>query len=405
MKRKFVAAMLLAALAVSFAGCGGKGVAKTEDAKAEGADAGTEEETDYELTDAAKNHAADGEDIIGISMPATNLERWNRDGEYLAKNFEEAGYTVNLQFAENTIDSQIDDVNELIDEGIDVLVIATVSYNGLEDAMARAEAAAIPVIAYDRIIQSQAVDYYVSFDNYMVGQLEGEYIRDALDLDNAGDKKYNIEIVSGYSADKNADGYYYGAMDVLQPYIDQGTLVVPSGQTGYAETETFQWKTEYANERMLDILANYYSDGKKLAAVLCANDSAAIGVADAIDAGYKGKNPVLLTGQDGDEPNLQNILDGRQSMTVYKCLPNEAEAMKDVTIALMKGEEINESLIAKCGWDFDAVYSEDRYSNGTDNMKAFLLTPVAVTKDNLDEELVDTGYYYYGDDGYPKATK
>ncbi|MBQ7678002.1 MAG: sugar-binding protein [Lachnospiraceae bacterium] len=365
MKRSLIAGMMAVALVISSVGCTSRAGTKTGET-AGGADA--KEEADYELTEAAKNHATDGADIIGISMPATNLERWNRDGALLAKNFEEAGYTVSLKLADNTVDSQIEDVNELIDEGIDVLVIATVNYDGLEDVLARAESADIPIIAYDRIIDSPAVDYYVSFDSYMVGQMEGEYIRDTLDLDHAGDNKFNLEIVSGYSADKNADGYYNGAMDVLQPYIDKGTLVVPSGQIGYAETETFQWKSEYANERMLDILANYYSDGKKLAAVLCANDSAAAGVADAIESSYKGKNIVLLTGQDGDEENLKNIMEDKQTMTVYKCLPNETEVMKDVTIAFMKGEEIDESLIEKSGWDFDVVYSDDRYSNGTQDM-------------------------------------
>ncbi len=402
MKKRLCAILLAMAAAASLTACGGSGAAKgtsaSEDAQVEDA-AGA----DYELTDAAKNHASDGEEIIGISMPATNLERWNRDGEYLAKNFEEAGYTVNLKFADNTIDSQIEDVNELIDEGMDILVIATVNYTGLEDVLDRAESADIPIIAYDRIINSDAVGYYVSFDNYMVGALEGEYIRDTLDLDNAGGNTYNIEIVSGYSADKNADGYYHGAMDILQPYIDKGTLVVPSGQTGYAETETFQWKTEYANERMVNLLTNYYSDGTRLDAVLCANDSAAAGVAQAIEAAYKGDNIVLLTGQDGDEENLKNIMEDKQSMTVYKCLPHETEAMMDVTIAFMKGEEIGADLIEECGWDFDVVYADDRYSNGTDYMQSFLLTPLTITKENLEKELIDTGYYKYGDDGYPKA--
>lgn len=391
-------------LAVSLAACGGQGGGQaTKSAKDDNGDKKAELVND--LSDKAKNHADDGEDIIGISMPATNLERWNRDGEYLKQNFEDAGYTVNLQFADNTIDSQIEDVDKMIDDGIDILVIATVNYTRLEDVLAKAEAAKIPIIAYDRIINSEAVGYYVSFDNYMVGALEGEYIRDTLDLDHAGTKTYNMEIVSGYSADKNADGYYHGAMDILQPYIDKGTLIVPSGETGYAETETFQWKTEYAKERMLGILSNYYEDGTVLDAVLCANDSAAVGVAQAIEEAYKGDNIVLLTGQDGDEENLKNIMNDKQSMTVYKCLPNETKAMMDVTIAFMQGKNIDESLIEEAGWDFDVVYADDRYSNGTKDMQSFLLTPISITKDNIQSELIDKGYYYIGDDGYPKAQK
>ena len=154
---------------------------------------------------------------------------------------------------------------------------------------------------------------------------------------------------------------------------------------------------------MINLLVSYYSDGTRLDGVLCANDSAAIGVAEALESDYPGTNPVLLTGQDGDEANLRNILDGKQSMTVYKCLVNETKAAYDLTVALMEGEEIGEDLIQRKGWEFDCVYDEGRYSNGTDYMKSFLLTPVTVTRENMQEELVDTGFYVTGEDGYPRA--
>ena len=401
-KRRWMA--LAAACMLTFTACGQGGGAGRTDTDAE--DAQDVEETAEEdsggeiaLSDAAQNHADDGEEIIGISMPAEHLPRWNWDGNYLKKNFEDAGYTVDIRWADNKIDTQQQDIHELVNDGVDILLIAAVKGTELTDVLEEAKAAEVPVIAYDRIIDSDSVEYYVSFDNNMVGALQGEYIRDTLDLDNAGDKTYHMEIVSGDSNDKNADGYYYGAMGILEPYIEAGTIEVLSGETGYNETETFQWSTEKANERMSNIITSYYSDGSTLDAVLCANDTAALGVADAVRDSYSGGNTVLLTGQDGDVDNLKNIMDGRQSMTVYKCLPHETKAMYDVTVAFMNGEEIDENLIEQSGWDFDVVYADDRYSNGTDYMKSFLLTPLSITKDNLVEELVDTGFYEMNEDG------
>ena len=402
-KRKILALLAAFALALSATACGASGDSdtKTSDSEVsseETADDSSADGAEIELSEAALNHADDGEDIIGISMPAEHLPRWNWDGNYLKQNFEDAGYTVDIKWADNKIDTQQQDIHDLVNDGVDILLIAAVKGTELTEVLEEAKAADIPVIAYDRIIDSDSVEYYVSFDNDMVGQLEGEHIRDMLDLDNAGDKTYHMEIVSGDSNDKNADGYYYGAMGILQPYLDSGVVEVLSGETGYNETETFQWSTEKANERMTGIIASYYAD-ETLDAVLCANDTAALGVAQAIESSYSGDNTVLLTGQDGDVDNLKNIMDGKQSMTVYKCLPHETKAMYDVTVAFMNGEEIDEALIDKSGWDFDVVFADDRYSNGTEYMKSFLLTPLTITKDNLIEELVDTGFYKMNDDG------
>lgn len=401
MKKKILSIMMAAVLTVSAAGCTGGSATEggTESADTESEESSEASSSDIELSEAALNHATDDEEIVGISMPAEHLPRWNQDGNYLKDQFEAAGYKVDIRWADNKIDTQQQDIHELVNNGVDILLIAAVKGTELTEVLEEAKAAQVPVIAYDRIIESDSVEYYVSFDNDMVGQLEGEYIRDNLDLDNDDDKVYHMEIVSGDSNAKNADGYYYGAMNILQPYIDSGKIEVASGETGYQETETFQWSTDLANERMTNIITSYYSDGTPLDAVLCANDTAAIGVADAIRDSYHGDNKVILTGQDGDVDNLKNIMDGWQSMTVYKCLPHETQAMYDVTVAFMNGEEIDENLIQKAGWDFDVVFADDRYSNGTDYMKSFLLTPMTITKDNLVEELVDKGYYTMNEDG------
>ena len=156
-------------------------------------------------------------------------------------------------------------------------------------------------------------------------------------------------------------------------------------------------------KRFQNILGSYYSGGTQLDAALCSNDSTALGVTQAIESDYAGKNSVIITGQDGDEANLKNIVDGKQSMTVYKAVANEAVVTLDLAVAIMNGEKPDDKLISSSGWSFDCSYDTDSYDNGTGKIPSYLLVPTVVTKDNMDKELVDTGYYTKGSDGYLKA--
>ena len=338
---------------------------------------------------------------IGISMPTQSLERWNRDGSYLEEQFKAAGYDVELTYSDNETDRQVNDIQNLISDGVDLLVVAAIDGEALNTVMDEAKDAGIPVISYDRLIKSDAVSYYISFDNYTVGTLQGQYVIDTLDLDNAGDKTYNIEFTAGDPADNNAGYFFNGAYDTLKPYLDAGTLNVVSGQTDFDSVATAQWDTQTALERMQNILASYYADGTQLDVALCSNDSTALGVTQAIESDYAGKNDVLITGQDGDEANLANIVDGKQSMTVYKAVANEAVVTLDLAEAMLKGDTIDESLIKNSGWDFDCAYDTESYETSDGNKcPSFLLVPTVVTKDNLQEALVDPGYYTMDDDGY-----
>ena len=338
---------------------------------------------------------------IGISMPTQSLERWNRDGSYLQKQFEDAGYEVELTYSDNETDRQVNDIQNLISDGVNLLVVAAIDGEALNTVMDEAADAGIPVISYDRLIKSDAVSYYISFDNYTVGTLQGQYVVDTLDLDNAGDKTYNIEFTAGDPADNNAGYFFNGAFDVLKPYIDAGTLNVVSGQNDLDYVATPAWDTQTALERMQNILASYYADGTQLDVALCSNDSTALGVTQAIESDYAGDNTVLITGQDGDEANLANIVDGKQSMTVYKAVANEAVVTLDLAKAMLAGDTIDESLIEKSGWDFECAYDTESYETSEGNKcPSFLLVPTVVTKDNLQEALVDPGYYTMDDDGY-----
>ena len=344
---------------------------------------------------------ADDKKLIGVTMPTKDLQRWNQDGENMKKELEAAGYEVDLQYASNDVSTQVSQLENQVANGCDLLVVASIDGSSLGEPLKQAKEAGIPVISYDRLIKSDAVSYYISFDNYTVGTLQGQYVVDTLDLDNAGDKTYNIEFTAGDPADNNAGYFFNGAFDVLKPYIDAGTLNVVSGQTDFDSVATPAWDTQTALERMQNILASYYADGTQLDVALCSNDSTALGVTQAIESDYAGDNTVLITGQDGDEANLANIVDGKQSMTVYKAVANEAVVTLDLAEAMLKGDTIDESLITNSGWDFDCAYDTESYETSEGNKcPSFLLVPTVVTKDNLQEALVDPGYYTMDDDGY-----
>ena len=400
MKKKLLSVLLATAMVATLAtGCGEAATADT------GSEPAATTETEEEAP--AAETTASGGQTVGIAMPTQSLERWNRDGSYLKEQFESKGYAVELTYSDNKIDQQVKDIEGLIADDVDLLVIAAIDGESLTQVLGDAKSANIPVISYDRLIMNtDAVSYYVSFDNYTVGKLQGEFVEKQLDLANAGDKTYNIEFTAGDPADNNAGFFFNGAYDVLKKYIDAGTLVVQSGQTDFDKVATKNWATDEALKRMQNILASYYGDGKtQLDVALCSNDSTALGVTQAIESDYWGDvKDVIITGQDGDVANLANLVDGKQTMTVYKAVANEAVATLDLGVALLNGETPDAGLISSAGWGFDCAYDTESYDNNVAKIPSYLLVPTVVTKDNLEKELVDTGYYTLDANGYPQAT-
>lgn len=321
---------------------------------------------------------------IGVSMPTQSLQRWNQDGTNMKQQLEKAGYRVDLQYAgDNDIPTQVSQIENMISGGCDVLVVAAIDGSALTEALKGAKDKGIPVVSYDRLIMnSDAISYYATFDNYKVGQMQGEYIRDALDLENASGP-FNIELVTGSPDDNNVNFFFGGAMDVLKPYIDSGKLVVPSGQTQKAQCATANWSTEESQKRFENIISSvgYAPDGKKLDAVLCSNDSVSYGVQNALQAaGYKADNMPIITGQDCDKPNVKNIAAGLQSMSVFKDTRTLADATVNMVNAIVKGTE-------------PEINDDKTYDNGTGIIPSYLCDPVIVTKDNYKEILIDSGYY------------
>ena len=323
--------------------------------------------------------AGSGKKKVGVSMPTQDLQRWNQDGSYMKEKFEAAGYEVDLQYAGNKPDTQLSQVENMINSGCKVLVIAAIEGSSLGEALDMAEAKNIPVIAYDRLLmESDTVDYYATFDNYMVGTIQGEFVRDQLDLDNA-DGPFNLEITAGDPGDNNALFFYQGAMDVLNPYIESGKLVVVSGQTEFSDVATASWKTENSQARAETILSSFYADGTNVDAWLCSNDSTALGVANALAANYTGNYPII-TGQDCDIANVKNMLDGKQSMSVFKDTRTLAAQVVKMVGQILKGETVD-------------VNDTETYDNGKKVVPSYLCEPVFADAGNYEKILIDSGYY------------
>ena len=374
--KKLFAMLLALAMILSLAACGGSSApaatqapAATEAPKAE--------------APAATEAPAAGGNLVGVAMPTKDLQRWNQDGENMKKQLEAAGYEVDLQYAANDIATQVSQVENMIANGCQVLVVASIDGDSLGTVLAQAKEKGIPVIAYDRLIMnSDAVTYYATFDNWLVGVKQGEFIENALDLKNA-DGPFNIEFITGDPGDNNINFFFDGAMSVLQPYLDSGKLVCPSGQTEKATVATANWATDAAQARFEAILGSYYADGTQLDAVLCSNDSTSLGVQNALAALYTGKYPVL-TGQDCDILSTKSMLAGTQAMSIFKDTRTLASKVVEMVDAIMKGAE-------------PPINDTKTYDNGTGVIPSFLCEPVACTPDMIQSLLVDSGYYSEAD--------
>ena len=316
---------------------------------------------------------------VGVSLPTDAFQRWTHDGSSMKNLLKKAGYAIDLRYADNDAKTQVAQIEAMIDGGCGALIISAVDPHALGDALKKAGDAGIPVVAYDRLIMdSDAVSHYVTFDNYRVGVVQGEYIRDALKLDSA-EGPFNIEFTAGDPDDRNAKVFFQGAMDVLKPYIKSGRLKVPSGQSQFSKLTTQFWVADNARERAGKILSANYADGTRLDAWLCSNDSTAQGVISALEDGYTGPWPVI-TGQDCDVENVRHIIAGKQAMSVFKDTTVLAEQTVKTIDQMLKGKKVD-------------VNDTKTYDNGAKVVPTFLCSPLIVTKSNYKKLLIDTGYY------------
>ena len=316
---------------------------------------------------------------VGVSMPTKDLQRWNQDGANMKEQLEAAGFEVDLQFASNDVATQQQQLDNMINSGCDVLVISAIEGSSLGTQLQSAADNDVVVFAYDRLLMdSPNVNYYATFDNYGVGTIQGTYVKETLDLDNA-EGPFNIEFTAGDPGDNNAGLFFAGAVDVLQPYIDAGKLVVKSGQVDFSEVATPAWATETAQNRAENILSSFYADGTNVDVWLCSNDSTALGVTNALAANYNGEYPII-TGQDCDIANTKNMIAGKQSMSVFKDTRTLAAQVVKMITQYFAGEEVE-------------VNNTTDYDNNVVVVPSFLCTPVFADANNYKELLIESGYY------------
>jgi putative multiple sugar transport system substrate-binding protein len=371
-RRKLAAIFAGAVLALGAAACSGEGAGGGEGS-------GGEE--------------APQDSLVGVSMPTQTSERWIADGNSVKEQLEKAGYKVNLQYANDDIPTQSQQVDQMITQGADVLVIAAIDGTALSSQLQAAKDADIPVISYDRLIRNTPnTDFYVTFDNFKVGVAQADALLTGLGLKNPdgspGTAKgpFNIELFAGSLDDNNAFFFWDGAMSVLKPLMDNGTLVVKSRQTTIEQAAILRWQQETAQRRMEDLLTSTYNDGSKVNGVLSPYDGLSRGIITALqNAGYgpttTAANPMpIVTGQDAEIASVKLINDGVQSSTIFKDTRDLAEQAATAAQAFLKG-------------DTPEANDTKTYDNGVKVVPSFLLPVETVYKANIQPALVDSGYY------------
>jgi len=367
-KKKLLVGIVAAGLAVSLAGCAGGG---------RGGDSGSGDS-------GGDNSGA----LIGVAMPTKVSERWIKDGDAVKSALEKKGYKVDLEYADNKIPQQVQQVSNMITKGAKVLIVASIDGGSLSDQLDSAAKAGIKVISYDRLLTgNENVDYYVSFDNYKVGVDQGTSLLTGLGLADADGKKVDgaapktIEVFAGSPDDNNATFFFNGAMDTLKPSIEACSLTIGSGQDQFTQAATQQWDPATAKARMQNLIASTYSSGTKLDGVLSPYDGISIGIISALEgAGYSSDALPIITGQDAEAASVKSIIEGQQYSTIYKDTRQLADQSVVMADDLLTGKtpETND---------------DKTYDNGEKVVPTYLFQPTIVTKDNYKEVLIDSGYY------------
>jgi putative multiple sugar transport system substrate-binding protein len=365
-RKLMTVAAMAATLALTVTGCGGgRAGTATSEAPAAGANKGA---------------------LIGVAMPTKTSERWIDDGNNVKSKLEAMGYKVDLQYANDSVPQQQQQIESMLNNGAKALIVASIDGTALTQQLADAGKDGVKIIAYDRLINGTPdVDYYVTFDNQKVGVQQGTSLLTGLGVLDADGKDtgkagpFNVELFAGSPDDNNAQFFFNGAMSVLQPYIDKGTLKVVSKQTEFSQVAIQQWKLETAQARMETILNGFYAKGNtKLDGVLSPYDGLSRGILNATkSAGIP--NPIV-TGQDAEKPSDKLIEQGVQYSTIFKDTSKLADTAATMVDAILNGKtpETNDTTT---------------YNNKVKVVPAFLHQSVVITKDNLQKEIIDSGYY------------
>ena len=363
--RKILAITAASVLALTMSGCG---------RSTEAAGGGTE------------SGAAAEKGTIGVAMPTKTSQRWIKDGDYIKRELEGAGYKVNLQYANDDIPTQVTQVNDMVTRANQVMVVASIDGTALAGVLKEAADAGVPVIAYDRLLRStEAVDYYTTFDNLKVGELQATSLVAGLEASGVA-KPWNVELFAGSPDDNNATFFFNGAMTVLQPMIDSGDIVIPSGETDFKTVATLRWDAAVAKKRMENVLTKSYSS-TDVHGVLAPYDGLSRGIIAALKgSGYGSgeKQLPVITGQDAEIESVKSILAGEQYSTVFKNTGDLAKATVKMIQEIAEGETVE-------------VNDTESYDNGVKIVPTLLLEPVSVDAANVKQVLLDANYYTEAD--------
>jgi putative multiple sugar transport system substrate-binding protein len=331
----------------------------------------------------SSNSVASGKKgTIGVAMPTKTSERWIKDGNYMKVALEKAGYKVNLQYANDDIPTQVTQVNDMVTRNNQVLVVASIDGTALAGVLKEAKVAGIPVIAYDRLLRStQAVDYYATFDNLKVGVLQAKSLVKGLEASGTP-KPWNVELFAGSPDDNNATFFFKGAMQVLQPLIDSGDIVIPSGETDFKTVATLRWDAGVAKRRMENLLTKSYSS-KDVNGVLAPYDGLSRGIIAALKGsgyGSGGKKLPVITGQDAEIESVKSIARGEQYSSIFKNTHDLAEQSVKMIKQIAQKSKVD-------------VNDTKTYDNGVKVVPTFLLQPVEIDKANYEQVLLDAKYF------------
>ena len=333
---------------------------------------GTEESTEATsgATTEAAGFAADA--TIGVALPWLGTQNWKEAQDLFSAELSEAGYTPLIQAADNKVPQQQTQIESMIEQGAKVIVVGPVDGNQLGSVLDKAKAAGTYIIGYDRLIENtESVDGVVQFGSIRTGELQGQSLLDGLAA-KKGEPPYTIELFGGGPADPNAPNFFEGAMSVLQPKIDDGTLEVVSGQTDFQQAATADWDNAKAQARMDSLLSGFYSDDQ-IDGVLSPNDGIARAILTASE--NAGQDAPVVTGLDAENESVKLVWEGVQWSTVAKPTSVLVGQTMDIIASLQAGEGMPSTDVTA--------------DNGVIEVPVYELDPVVVTKDNAEEAFAD----------------
>jgi len=315
------------------------------------------------------NKTDPNEDIlIGFSITTLKEERWQKDKEEFLAKAEELGVTVDLQVAQNDSQKQAMQIEEMIINGVDVIVVVPYQADALVGVIEKAHQAGIKVISYDRLIKNSNTDLYISFDNEKVGEYQAEYVIKELKEKIEAGLKPKIAYVGGAERDNNAFLLKDGSMKILKPLIDENKIEI------VYDKFTTDWNLDFVFTNLKEYLSK---SGGKIDGVIAANDGTALGAIMALrEYGLDGKIPV--SGQDAELAAIQRIISGTQTITVYKPIKSLAHSAVEMAVNIAKGIEIE---------------SNGLINDGKYDVPAYLIEPTVITKDNIEDTIIKDGYH------------